>query len=111
MSFIPKLAVATGLTVVGLHCVTRYCLSRLSVASIQKKTLRELIKQRLLKQNTSLNNILNQSNTKQLNSWLKQQKNLKNLAVYLAKNTELSLDFWIKAHLNTYPLLCPKKNR
>ena len=37
MSFIPKLAVATGLTVVGLHCVTRYCLSRLSVASIQKK--------------------------------------------------------------------------
>ena len=75
----------------------------------QKKALRELIKQRLLKQNTSLNNILNQSNTKQLNSWLKQQKNLKNLAVYLAKNTELSLDFWIKAHLNTYQLLCPKK--
>ena len=77
--------------------------------NIQKQALRNLIKEKRLKQKTSLNNILNQSNTKQLNNWLKQQKNLKHIAVYLAKSTELSLDFWIKAHLNTYQLLCPKK--
>ena len=65
--------------------------------NIQKQALRDLIKEKRLKQNTSLNNILNQSNTKQLNNWLKQQKNIKHIAVYLAKYTELSLDFLGKA--------------
>ena len=75
----------------------------------QKQALREQIKQKRLKQNTSQYNTLSKTSLNTLNNWLEQQQNINHIAIYLAKDTELSLDFWIKAHLNTYQLLCPKK--